>query len=134
MQFNTTSDYAIRTTLYLAMHQDRRATAAGIEQQMGVPASYLHKVTVHMQKAGIMQTVQGNGGGYRLCRTPTSITLSDILSLTEQSMEINSCLVDESLCSRHATASCPVQKVYQTIRDILKRAVTETTVQTLLVD
>ena len=69
---------------------------------MGVPATYLHKVTARLKRAGILQAEKGNGGGYRLCRTPDEVSLYDILSLTEQTLEINGCLVNESFCSRHA--------------------------------
>ena len=112
MQFHTTSDYAIRTVMYLAMHPDRCCSAGELEQQMGVPAQYLHKVTSKLKKAGLIQTAQGNGGGYRLCADASTISLYDILSLTEQTLEINGCLVDKDFCSRHATETCPVRRVY----------------------
>lgn len=45
MQLCTTSDYAIRTVIYLAMNPNQCCTAGEIERCMGVPAAYLHKVT-----------------------------------------------------------------------------------------
>lgn len=132
MQLNTTSDYAIRTVMHLAMHPDRCCSAVEIEQQMGVPAQYLHKVTAKLKKAGLIQTVQGNGGGYRLCTDASSISLYDILSLTEQTLEINGCLVDEDFCSRHATETCPVRRVYHNISAMLKQSLEQTTIACLL--
>lgn len=132
MQLHTASDYAIRTVMHLAMHPDRCCSAAEIEQQMGVPAQYLHKVTAKLKKAGIIQTVQGNGGGYRLCRDPESISLYDILSLTEQTLEINGCLVNEAFCSRHATETCPVRRVYCEISTAIKQSLEQTTIGRLL--
>lgn len=132
MQFNITSDYAIRTVLCLAMHPERCCTAAEIQQQMGVPATYLHKVTVPLKRAGILQATKGNGGGYRLCRNPTMISLYDILFLTEQTLEINGCLVDESFCSRHAIETCPVRRIYRNISATLKQSLQQTTIEHLL--
>lgn len=134
MQFHTTSDYAVRTVMHLAMHPDRCCNAAEIEQQMGVPAQYLHKVTSKLKKAGMIQTVQGNGGGYRLCIDPNTISLYDILSLTEQTLEINGCLVDEDFCSRHATETCPVRQVYRNINTVLKQSLRQTTIGSLLME
>lgn len=134
MQFHTTSDYAIRTVMYLAMHPDRCCSATEIEQQMGVPAQYLHKVTAKLKKAGLLQTVQGNGGGYRLCADASAISLYDILSLTEQTLEINGCLVDEDFCSRHATETCPVRRVYRNISTAIKQSLEQTTVGRLLTE
>lgn len=132
MQFHTTSDYAIRTVMHLAMHPDRCCSANEIEQQMGVPAQYLHKVTAKLKQAGLIQTVQGNGGGYRLCTNTSIISLYDILSLTEQTLEINSCLVNEDFCSRHATETCPVRRVYRNISAALKQSLEQTTIACLL--
>ena len=44
MQFNITTDYAIRTVLYLAM-KNRLATAAEISEAMHIPKNYQLKVT-----------------------------------------------------------------------------------------
>lgn len=132
MQFHTTSDYAIRTVMYLAMYPDRCCSAGEIEQQMGVPAQYLHKVTSKLKKAGLIQTVQGNGGGYRLCTDASTISLYDILSLTEQTLEINGCLVDKDFCSRHATETCPVRRVYRNISAAIKQSLEQTTIARLL--
>lgn len=54
MQLNVTSDYGIRTILYLAMHQNERCFAMEIEQEMSVSAKYLHKITSKLKKAGII--------------------------------------------------------------------------------
>ncbi|MBS7219506.1 MAG: Rrf2 family transcriptional regulator [Oscillospiraceae bacterium] len=132
MQFNTTSDYAIRTVLCLAMYPDRCCTAAEIQRQMGVPATYLHKVTARLKRAGILQAEKGNGGGYRLCRTPDEVSLYDILSLTEQTLEINGCLVNESFCSRHAAETCPVRQVYSELSAVMKNSLQQTTIGSLL--
>lgn len=132
MQLNTTSDYAIRTVMHLAMHPDRCCSAVEIEQQTGVPAQYLHKVTAKLKKAGLIQTVQGNGGGYRLYTDASMISLYDILSLTEQTLEINGCLVNEDFCSRHATETCPVRRVYHNISAMLKQSLEQTTIACLL--
>lgn len=132
MQFNVTSDYAIRTVLCLAMHPNQYCTAGEIQQQMGVPATYLHKVTARMKRTGILQATKGNGGGYWLCRSPDEISLYDILSLTEQTLEINGCLVDESFCSRHVTETCPVRRVYSELTAVMKHILQQTTIGSLL--
>lgn len=134
MQFSTTSDYAIRTVLYLALNSGSCATANEVEKSMGVPSLYLNKVTKKLKQSGILETVRGNGGGYRLIKDPQQISLYDILSLTEQSMEINGCLENESFCSRHAAATCPVRKVYTRINSALAAALKETTIFQLMED
>lgn len=132
MQLNITSDYAIRTVLYLAIHKNECCFAADIEQAMAVPAKYLHKITSKLKRAGIIETFRGNGGGHQLCRDPREISLYDILSLTEKTMEINGCLEEEAYCSRNATDTCPVRKMYQEINEVIKHSLQQTTIASLL--
>ncbi len=134
MQFSTTSDYAIRTVLYLALNGERSCTANEIEKEMAVPSLYLSKVTKQLRQTGILEAGRGNGGGYRLIKDPEQISLYDILSLTEQTMEINGCLEDERFCSRCATATCPVRRVYAQINATVAAALKETTVSQLMGD
>lgn len=132
MQFSTTSDYAIRTVLYLALNEGRCCTANEIEETMGVPSLYLNKVTKKLKQLGMLKTVRGNGGGYQLVKAAEQISLYDILSLTEQTMEINGCLENELYCSRHATATCPVRRVYTQINSAVATVLKETTVSQLI--
>ncbi|WP_158098708.1 RrF2 family transcriptional regulator [Flavonifractor sp. An112] len=132
MQFSTTSDYAIRTVLYLALHAERCCTAGEIEENMKVPATYLHKVTKQLKNAGIVRAVKGNGGGYTLMKAADQTSLYDILSLTEQTLEINGCLENEAFCSRHSTDICPVRKVYTGLNAMLKEGLKQATIKQLL--
>lgn len=134
MQFSKTSDYAIRTVLYLAMNQRRYCSAGEIQAAMGVPAMYLNKITKRLKSAGILKAVQGHNGGYTLLKEPDQLSLYSILSLTEQSMEISRCLSDEAFCSRHASGTCPVRRALMKINLNLAQALQETTVQNLLED
>lgn len=134
VQFSKTSDYAIRTVLYLALNQKRCCSAGEIQAAMGVPALYLNKITKRLKSAGILKAIQGHNGGYTLLKEPAQVSLYSILSLTEQSMEISGCLSDEAFCSRHASGTCPVRKAFMKINSSLMEELREATVQNLLED
>ena len=55
MQLNVTTDYAIRTVLYLAI-KDELATSNEIAMAMGIPPSYVLKITSKLVVAGISAT------------------------------------------------------------------------------
>lgn len=116
----------------MAIHKNECCFAADIEQAMAVPAKYLHKITSKLKRAGIIETFRGNGVGHHLCREPEEISLYDILSLTEKSMEINRCLDEDEYCSRNATDTCPVRKMYQGVNESIKRSLQQTTIASLL--
>ena len=66
MQLNVTTDYAkigraIRTVLYLAI-KDELATSNEIAMAMGIPPSYVLKITSKLVVAGIIKRIVGAQG------------------------------------------------------------------------
>ena len=53
--------------------------AARLAEYHGVPAPYLAKHLQALSRAGILESVPGPTGGYRLARPPAGITLLDVV-------------------------------------------------------
>ena len=68
MQLNVTTDYAIRTVLYLGQCK-KIASATEISNEMGIPRGYLEKVLSKLKKAEYISADLGARGGYRLNKT-----------------------------------------------------------------
>lgn len=111
MQFNITTDYAIRTVLYLAI-KGEIATSREISDAMGIPPHYQLKLTAKLAKSGIVKRIQGVKGGFMLNMKPKDITLFAIVNTMESTTRINRCLEDDEYCSRFATKDCPVRRFY----------------------
>ena len=101
MQLNVTTDYAIRTVLYLGQCK-KIASATEISNEMGIPRGYLEKVLSKLKKAEYISADLGARGGYRLNKTLKDITLGDVIRLMESTTKINRCLEDDAYCSRKA--------------------------------
>ena len=82
MQLNVTTDYAIRTVLYLGQCK-KIASATEISNEMGIPRGYLEKVLSKLKKAEYISADLGARGGYRLNKTLKDITLGDVIRLME---------------------------------------------------
>lgn len=119
MQFTLTTDYAIRTVFYLAKEKQIR-NAETLAVNLGIPLSYVPKVTSLLKKAGIIDAMEGVQGGYYLIKDPLKIALWDIISVTENTVQINRCLEKDHFCSRYAVETCPVRKVYKNIQEEFK--------------
>lgn len=96
MQLTKTTNYAMILIHYLST-EGGICNAAQLSANLGIPQSYIPKVTSRLKKAGLIEAVEGMQGGYRLARPPESITILDILNCTEKSMKIDRSLErDES--------------------------------------
>lgn len=131
MQIKITTDYAIRSILYLATHKGV-VNAQEIGENMGIPGGYITKVLRSLRVAGIVSSMKGGDGGYMLMRTPEQITMQDIVAAMEKTVRINRCLEDDGFCSRHAAASCPVHDYYCGLQRMLDDYLSGTTVQDIL--
>ncbi len=56
-----------------------------------VPSAYLSKQMQLLRRAGVVESVRGKGGGYRLARSPDTITLLDIVLAIEGPMPAFRC-------------------------------------------
>ena len=67
------------TTILAVLPAGRALPAAKLAEYHGVPAAYLAKHLQALSRAGILESVQGPRGGYRLARPASEITLLDVV-------------------------------------------------------
>jgi Rrf2 family transcriptional regulator, cysteine metabolism repressor len=75
------TDYASRAVLALAMADPESLKLDEIAELTASPPSVLEQVMPTLRAAGIVRSVRGPGGGYRLNRAPNDITLERIIRL-----------------------------------------------------
>ncbi|WP_417571728.1 RrF2 family transcriptional regulator [Phascolarctobacterium faecium] len=131
MQINVTTDYGIRAVLYLAI-QNKVTASSDVASAMGIPKSYILKITNKLLAAGIVKRVVGAKGGFLLARKIEEINLYEILKAMEPTMNINRCLEEDEYCSRFATESCPVRKFYCRLQSSLEIMLKTMTVKEIL--
>ena len=117
MQFQITTDYAIRIMGYLYQNNNQLSTAADMSAQLGITYQYFMKVINRLKHAGLVSSVQGCNGGYQVSDLSGDVTLYDIISIMEGEIIINKCLEQEGFCSRKATATCPVHKFFYSVQE-----------------
>lgn len=92
MRITGFSDYAFRVLMYLALHEEGRATIGDIAQSYEVSQHHLTKVVQVLAHAGLVQTLRGKGGGICLAREPDTIHLGDVVWICEGDRPVLECL------------------------------------------
>lgn len=57
----------------------------------GIPYDYLGKVFTRLAKSGLVESLEGRGGGYRLARAPETITVLDVALAIDKEKPLFEC-------------------------------------------
>src|ERR1700742_3326859 len=66
-------------TLLAVLPPDNALPAAKLAEYHGVPAAYLAKHLQALAGAGVLETVKGPRGGYRMARPASEVTVLDVV-------------------------------------------------------
>jgi Rrf2 family iron-sulfur cluster assembly transcriptional regulator len=87
MKLSTKGRYAMVALADLALAGgDGRVSLAEIARRQDISLPYLEQLFVKLRRAGLVQSVRGPGGGYRLARSADAIRVSDILEAVEETV------------------------------------------------
>jgi len=81
LQVNTR--LALYSVLEFAADPERHIPASAIAEKYAVSPHHLAKVLAELAHAGIVESVRGVGGGYRLTANVRRLTLMDVIQLFE---------------------------------------------------
>ena len=104
MMISTRGRYALRILVDLAEHQgDGYVTLREVALRQEISEKYLESIVKELVRAGILEGLRGQGGGYRLGAAPESINVLKVLELMEGSLSPVACLSEGSApCPRAA--------------------------------
>jgi Rrf2 family protein len=84
MKLSRASSYALHAVEYLAARgQDTLVASHHIARARGIPEGFLQKLLGPLVSAGVLQSVKGPNGGYRLARPPSKITLLEVVEAVD---------------------------------------------------
>ena len=105
------TDYAARLVLHLAaLDEGTQVSIAEISKLRLLPVAFVRRLVGSLVKAGILLTARGSGGGIRLGRPASEISLLDVVNAVEGGIVLNQCLDSRHLCP--LSEGCPVQTAW----------------------
>ena len=89
MKISTKGRYGLRALVDLAGHDNGEPIAlASIAQRQKLSLNYLEQVFSVLRKAGIVKSLKGVNGGYRLAKKADDITVKEVLEVLEGKFSI----------------------------------------------
>lgn len=100
LRMSDAASLALHAMVMLAEAPERRVSAKAIAADLSASESHLAKVLQRLAKAGLVESVRGRGGGFRLARPARRIKLMDVYQAIEGRLPGTQCLMGKRACKR----------------------------------
>ena len=115
MELTRKGEYAIRGIIYLAKQQPGKVSLLSeIAAATDAPQTFLAKIFQNFAKIGIVNSYRGTGGGFLIGRSPSQITLREVVEAVEGPIMPNRCLIGSGSCSKDK--ACTVHPVWRKVQ------------------
>jgi len=122
--FSQTAVYALRAMGYIAAQKDKRSILAKtISKEMLIPQNFLSKILHKLVQAGLIQSIRGTGGGFRLAKPAKEICLRDVAELFSNLDSFRACFLGISRCD-----ACCLSKKWEVISKQIASLLDESTI------
>ncbi len=92
MKLTTKGRYAVTAMLDLALHSKKGpVNLADVSRRQEISLAYLEQLFSKLRKQGLVESVRGPGGGYLLKRTPDLISVSEVISAVDETVDATRC-------------------------------------------
>lgn len=117
------TDYGTLILVYLAEQDGRLCPANEVAAGTHVAQPTVQKLLKVLARTGLVESVRGADGGYRLSRNPRRISAAEILDALEGPVAITECSTEESHCELESL--CHVGSAWQRINSALRLALSD---------
>jgi len=129
------TDYALRILLHAALTQaqdpDALLSIAEVAEAHAISRNHAMKVVNALGNAGLLETLRGRGGGFRLGRPADEIRLGDVVRLTEPNLQPADC--GSCVMQRHCGLISPLDRaVHAFLAELDKQTLAQAAVESRL--
>ena len=107
MMVSTKGRYALTVMVDIARNEsDGYVSLSDIAERENLSMKYLESIISILNKGGLLVSLRGKNGGYKLARKPEEYNINEILLLTEGTLAPVNCIMQEGVqCEKAATCS-----------------------------
>jgi len=134
MRLSAKVEYGVRAMAVLAIyHQGEPLPLREIAEQEQISLKFLEQIFPDLKRAGLVTSMRGSRGGYRLLRPPEEIRVGDIVRAVEGPITPINCLAegDDDTCC-HRRSACLTRQVWERLRDRINDVLDEVTLDELM--
>lgn len=120
LRLSKLADYGTVVMVYLAKHTQQLCNARDIALHTHLAVPTVSKILKRLTSAGLLVSVRGTTGGYRLRRSALEISVAEIIYALEEQRGFTECSLNPNECSLQGV--CSVQSNWQVISRAIEAA------------
>ncbi|MBK5246912.1 MAG: Rrf2 family transcriptional regulator [Peptostreptococcaceae bacterium] len=120
MKISTKGRYGLEALADMAIYGERDyINLKSISERQGISDKYLEQLFIHLKRSGLIDSLRGAQGGYRLSRDADKISVKDVLNSLEGPLALVDCIVEtkEECCNQFDC--CVTRVLWQKIMEEL---------------
>ena len=107
MKLSTKGQYAVMALTDIVRHGTYSpVTLSDIAFRQNLPLPYLEQLFTRLRRKGLVTSVRGNKGGYKLNLKPATVTILDIMEAVEEPIKTTRCSSSSSMSCQGKTERC----------------------------
>jgi Rrf2 family transcriptional regulator, iron-sulfur cluster assembly transcription factor len=130
MQITKSEEYGLRGVVFLANQPPEKVTLVSeVSRRQNIPETFLAKIFQRLSKAGVLLSVRGAKGGFKLKKPAHQITMREIIEALEGPIALNRCLLRKGECE--VEKICPLHPVWEEVQQRFLEILDSTTMKDL---
>lgn len=126
LRLSKMNDYAVVVLGHMTLRPGAVLTAPDVAEQVGLPASTVSQVLKRLAHAGLVASHRGAHGGYSLGRSPSDISVADLVEALEGPVALTAC-VDGAEGNCGVEAVCPMRGGWDRVNAAIRAALESVT-------
>jgi Rrf2 family protein len=126
---NQTVEYALRAVIFVARQPSNSFRAADVASEIDAPRDYVAKILGQLVRVGILESVRGPTGGFRLATPAATVRLADVVAAFRRTAQ-RRCLLGHGVCGNNP--SCAAHRRWAPVAETLDGFFADTTIADLL--
>ena len=133
LRLSKKADYGLIALSYMAAPGQRPIVSTReMAERHDIPVELLAKVLQRLARRGVLTSVQGINGGYRLARDPQAISVAEVVEAIDGPLTLTACSDTTDTCDQFA--KCNIRDPLHRIRERIASALATCSVAELVAD
>jgi len=130
MRLSTRSRYGTRLMLELALNFSKGTIfLKDIAEKEEISEKYLSHLVIPLKASGLISSSRGAHGGYMLAKSPSQITLKEIVQTLEGSISCVECVKNPYVCPR--VSKCVTRAIWEKVDEKISNELSSITLKDL---